>query len=101
MRATGHIAGTSPAERTELTAESSTAAVHVTVAPRLLSVEAAAVYLSVCAWTVRDYVASGKLPAVRLPATGSRGKKPESRRVLLDVRDLDAFIEQRKERATP
>ncbi len=52
---------------------------------RLYSIDDAGVYLGISTWTVRAYVSEGKLPAVRA-----------GRRVLLDIRDLDAWIERAK-----
>jgi len=65
------------------------------LAPRLLDVAAAAEYLSVSPWTVRDLVSAGRLARVRLPLAGER----ECRRLLVDVRDLDKLIEAAKEGA--
>jgi excisionase family DNA binding protein len=56
------------------------------VQPRLLTVEQAAAYLSRSKDAVQHLVASGKLATVR-----------GDRRVFLDVRDLDAWIEQNKQ----
>jgi hypothetical protein len=64
------------------------------VTPRLLDVDQAARYYGdVSVWTIRDLVASGRLPRVRLPLAGER----EVRRLLIDVRDLDRLIELGKE----
>ena len=61
--------------------------------PRLVDVEGAAAYLSVSPWTIRDLQTSGRLPRVRLPLRDDR----EIRRLLFDVRYLDALIEQSRE----
>src|SRR4030095_4343150 len=53
-------------------------------APRLLDVEAAADYLGVSVWTVRDLVERGSLSRVALPGV---------RRLLFDRCDLDRLIE--------
>jgi hypothetical protein len=69
------------------------------VAPRLLDLRQAAVYLGCSYWTVRDYVLAGVIPVVELPALRPReGERPRKtlRRVLVDRADLDAFIESRK-----
>jgi hypothetical protein len=64
------------------------------VAARLVDVDGAAAYLGgVSTWTVRDLIASGRLPRVRLPLAGDR----EVRRLLIDVRDLDRLIDHGKE----
>ena len=64
--------------------------------PRLLRLHEAATYLSVSYWSVRDLVARGDIPAVRLPSPGARDGRA-LRRVLLDRRDLDRLIERHKE----
>ncbi len=55
---------------------------------RLVSLEGAAVYLNVSRWTVQRYVEARGLPRVVIGRT-----------VKFDLRDLDAFIEARKERS--
>jgi excisionase family DNA binding protein len=57
------------------------------IRPRLLGVRAAADLLSISPWTVRALVWNGELPEVRV-----------GRRLLLDVRDLESFIERNKRR---
>lgn len=57
------------------------------VRQRLLGIHEAASYLSVSSWTIRDLVWSGALPEVRI-----------GRRLLFDVKDLDALIETSKQR---
>jgi excisionase family DNA binding protein len=52
---------------------------------RLLAQEAAARYLSVSKWTVRDLLFRGDLPYVKI-----------GRRLLIDVQDLDAYITRAK-----
>lgn len=58
---------------------------------RLLRLKTAAVYLSLSPWKLRALIQDGKLPVVQ-DAEGSP--------FLLDVRDLDAFVERNK-RMTP
>lgn len=55
--------------------------------PRLLTLQQASVYLGISPWTVRELIWRGRLPAVRI-----------TRKVHLDLRDLDSFIERAKER---
>ena len=55
------------------------------LAPRLLSVDQAAVYIGRTKDAVQYLIAVGKLPAVRA-----------DRRVFLDVHDLDNWIEEHK-----
>ncbi len=59
------------------------------VPPRLLSLKQAADYLAVSYWTVRSWVETGKLLAVRL------GPKL----IRLEKDDLDRFVAERKEGA--
>jgi hypothetical protein len=71
-------------------------------APRLIDLRTAAAYLGVSFWTMRDWVLAGHLPAMQLPALRARsGARPGQslRRVLVDVRDLDAFIDAHKRAA--
>jgi Helix-turn-helix domain len=69
--------------------------VPLTVIPRLLDLEAAARYLGVSPWTVRDLEAAGVLRRVRVPLSGGR----ELRKLLFDKADLDRLIEAWKEAA--
>jgi excisionase family DNA binding protein len=62
---------------------------------RLRNVQQAAEYLGVSVWTVREWVATRRLPVVQLPAL--RRRNGAMRRVLVDVADLDAFIERYKQ----
>jgi excisionase family DNA binding protein len=59
---------------------------------RLLDLKAAEVYSGISAWTLRDLIASGDLPAVR---------PPRLRRVWIDRADLDRAIADWKERGGP
>ena len=54
---------------------------------RLYSIPEAAQYLGRSPWSVRHLVWSGELPEVRA-----------GRRVHLDIKDIDAFIEKNKQR---
>ena len=56
---------------------------------RLLDLKAAEAYSGISAWTLRDLIASGALPAVR---------PPRLRRVWIDRSDLDRAIADWKER---
>ena len=58
-------------------------------AARLLDLRAAEQYSGISAWTLRDLIASGDLPAVR---------PPRLRRVWIDRADLDRAIADWKER---
>jgi hypothetical protein len=63
--------------------------------PRLLDVHAAAKYLSVSQWAIRDLHAAGKLPRVRLALDGDR----EVRRLLFDLNDLNKLVDRSREDA--
>jgi hypothetical protein len=63
---------------------------------RLLDLQAAARYLGISYWTMRDLAMGGSIPIVRFPCPRARDGRV-IRRVLIDLRDLDAFIEQNKE----
>jgi excisionase family DNA binding protein len=58
---------------------------------RLLRLRAAAEYLSLSAWKVRCLIQAGRLPVVQ---------DGEGSPFLLDVRDLDSYVERNK-RVTP
>jgi hypothetical protein len=58
------------------------------IAPRLFNLDAAAAYLSMSPWTIRDLEAKGVLPGVRVPLP--RGG--ELRKLLFDKADLDRLI---------
>jgi hypothetical protein len=63
----------------------------VHVAPRLVDLEDAARYLgNVSPWTIRDFIAAGKLTPVRLPGP----RQGDLRRILLDLRDLDRLVDE-------
>ncbi len=59
-----------------------------TVEPRLLTVPAAAAYLSCAVWAVRVLLWKKEIPFIRL-----------GKRFLIDRADLDDFVERRKESA--
>jgi len=58
----------------------------VALSPRLLSYKSASRYLSVGYTTVRHMVLSGTVPHIK-----------SGRRILIDIRDLDAWISKSKE----
>ena len=55
----------------------------------------AAAALGVSAWVLDRYIADGLLPVVRLPSTKHDGEL--SRRVLIAVADLEAFVKRHRE----
>ena len=58
---------------------------HVAITKRLYTIPEAGIYLGRSKWSVRRLIWNGDLPSV-----------PKGRRVHIDVRDMDAFIEQNK-----
>jgi hypothetical protein len=57
--------------------------------PRLLDLRAAAAYLGVSSWTVRDLETNGTLRRVSIPSGAGR----ELRKLLFDRQDLDRLVE--------
>jgi excisionase family DNA binding protein len=55
------------------------------IAKRLYSVDEASIYLGRTVWAVREMVWGGKLPCIK-----------DGRRILLDIRDMEAWVEQNK-----
>lgn len=53
---------------------------------RLYNLDEAAVYLGRTKWSVRELIWAGKIPEVRI-----------GKRVQLDIRDMDLFIERSKQ----
>jgi hypothetical protein len=64
-------------------------------ASRLLDLNAAAYYLGLSYWTMRDLVQSGQVPTVRLPSPRARDGRA-IRRTLVDREDLDRLVEHWK-----
>ena len=69
--------------------------------PRCLDREGAAGYLQISTDSLDRLVHAGELPTVRLPVERHRktgkGTRGVNRRVLFDVKDLDALVERSKE----
>ncbi len=86
----GHTAGTTAGEDS-----ARGTVIPLPLIPRLLDLEAAATYLGVSPWTIRDLEAAGVLPRVRVPLPGGR----ELRKLLFDKADLDRLIDAWKEAA--
>lgn len=91
----GHDAGITPSQVGAKSVSPDRPSVRGAAGPRLLDVRAAAAYLGVSSWTVRDLEAAGALRRVRLPLPSGR----EVRRVLYDRLDLDRLVEGLKEPA--
>jgi hypothetical protein len=73
---------------TRETAQTSTASVPALCPARLLDLAAAAAYLGLSPWTVRDLIAAGTLTRVRIPLPNGA----EIRKVLLDRVQLDSAV---------
>jgi len=56
---------------------------------RLYSIKEASIYLGRSVWAVREMLWAGKIPFIR-----------DGKRILLDIRDMDEWIEQNKTRFT-
>ena len=59
------------------------------ISPRLLDLRAAAAYLGVSPWTIRDLEANGTLRRVNVPSGPGR----DLRKLLFDRKDLDQLVE--------
>jgi hypothetical protein len=84
----GHVTNTADAQVHGREGLQAAVAGQIAISPRLLSLDAAAVYLSMSPWTIRDQEAQGVLPRVRVPLP--RGG--ELRKLLFDEADLDRLI---------
>ncbi len=69
---------------------------NVTQRSRLMGLVSAAAYLGVSYWTVREWVFNGVLPSVKLPKPRTKDGRV-LRRILIDRKDLDEFIDANKE----
>ena len=80
----GHKVGTGKRRgaKTQVSAKA-----HWTSCPRLLPLKAAAEYLGLTVWALRERIWAGALPVVQFPG---------GRKQYLDVRDLDGFVEANK-----
>jgi hypothetical protein len=91
----GHTTGTEELEGSLKGGSQPAILAYCTLPCRLLDLDAAAGYLGVSPWTVRDLEAAGVLRRVRVPLPGGR----ELRKLLFDKADLDRLIEAWKETA--
>src|SRR5262249_38620238 len=92
----GHTSGTATQEMQASRGEKSSALVQITcapVVPRLLDLHAAAAYLALSPFTIRELEAKGVMLRVRIPLPGHQ----EVRKLLFDRTDLDRLIESWKE----
>ena len=62
------------------------------IPPRLLDLKAAAAYLGVSPWTVRDLEANGTLRRISIPLSAGR----DLRKLLFDRQDLDQLVDSWK-----
>lgn len=60
--------------------------------PRLLPLKAAAQYMGLSLWSLREVIWKGLIPCVKLG--------PSGRKVFIDVKDIEVFIERNKETIT-
>ena len=54
---------------------------------RLYSIKESAVYLGRSEWAIREMIWAGKIPCIK-----------DGRRILLDIKDMDSWIEKNKDR---
>ena len=78
------------------------ASIDATVTPRGLSREQGATYVGCSVDMIDRLIHAGILPIIKLPVRRSRANTSEgvpgaNRRILIDVKDLDALIERSKE----
>ena len=66
--------------------------------PLVLDVNAAAKMIGVSPWVLRRYIDDGLLPTVKFPSAKHPGER--SRRVLIAVADLEAFVARHREAVT-
>lgn len=104
----GHNAGTGcqkkPARKGRSGGTKDGKSVVLAFVPRLMDLHAAAHYLSVSYWVMRDLVQGGKIQAARLPCLYTYDEKLKARvavtdgrcvrRTLIDRVDLDAFVDR-------
>jgi len=91
----GHSSGTSTMKPRTQSGIGANAEAHMAVGPvtpRLLDLHAAAGYLGVSGWTVRDLEAAGILARVRIPLPHAG----ELRKLLFDRVDLDRLVDSWK-----
>jgi len=93
-----HSAGTANTESRRGTERKERTMVTESVAPaaRLLNLKAAGTYLGLSYWTLRDLVVAGHIPSIKIPCPRARDGST-LRRILIDRKDLDSFIERNKE----
>ena len=63
--------------------------------PLCVDRRAAAAALGISTWVLDRYIADGSLPAVKLPST--KDSRAMSRRVLIAMTDLEAFVARCRE----
>jgi predicted site-specific integrase-resolvase len=64
------------------------------VTPLVLDVKQAAAFIGVSTWVLRRYIDTGLLPTVQYPSAKFPGER--SRRTLLAVSDLEAFVSRHR-----
>ena len=91
----GHVVGIAPQQDGGNKGQRWSALALTAIAPRLMSLEQAALYLGISPWTVRELAnkEDGVLQRVRIPLKNNG----ELRKLLFDREDLDRLIEGWKE----
>jgi excisionase family DNA binding protein len=67
------------------------------VGQRLLTIDETCIYLGCSGDLVEELIGMGDIPIVRLGSMPCKGEKDHRKR-WIDIKDLDQFIERRKER---
>ena len=75
------------AKRTGITEKKAAQRISYPQAPRLLPLKQAARWLGLTVWAMRESVWAGDIPVVRFPG---------GRKMYVDTRDLESFIESHK-----
>lgn len=60
-----------------------------------VDLKTAAEIIGVSVWVLRRYIAEGRIPVVKFPST--KHDRESSRRVLIAVSDLEAFVSAHRE----
>lgn len=77
------------AQHTEIIKNKKAKWIDYPITPRLLPLKAAAEYLGLTLWALRERVWAGHIPVVRFPG---------GRKMYIDAKDIEKFIEQNKVR---
>jgi hypothetical protein len=77
------------AQRTGIKEKKTAQRIPNPMSPRLLPLKRAAEYIGLTTWGMRERIWAGQIPVVRFPG---------GRKMYVDVKDIERFIETNKER---